>query len=83
MKNKTLIPVLITITLASLIFGGYEYFRGNEIQAKYEEAIVDVEDATTRLEKANEQLEAALAESEKHRKMAEEALAELNKSKSK
>jgi len=81
--NKTVSYVLIAVATASLIFGAYEYNRANTVsaewQSKYEEALIDVEEATSRLEQTKEELEKALVESEKHRKMAEEALAELNK----
>jgi exonuclease VII small subunit len=87
MNNKTVTYVLIAVAAASLLFGLYEYKRANDLstewQLKYEEALIDVEEATTRLERTKEDLEKALAESEQHRKMAEEALAELNKQKGK
>lgn len=85
MNSKTVTYVLIAVAVASLIFGAYEYKRANDIsaewQTKYEEALIDVEDATTRLDQAKQELEKALAESEKHRKMAEDALEELNNKK--
>lgn len=85
MNSKTVTYVLIAVAVASLIFGAYEYKRANDInaewQAKYEEALLDLEDATTREAQANDKLKVALEESEKHRKMAEDALEELNKKK--
>jgi hypothetical protein len=85
MNSKTVTYVLIAVAVASLIFGVYEYKRANDInaewQAKYEEALLDLEDATTREAQANDKLKVALEESEKHRKMAEDALEELNKKK--
>ena len=87
MNNKTITYVLIAVAAASLIFGLYEYKRASDVsaewQAKYEEALIDVEEATSRLEQTKEELEVALQKSEEHRKMAEEALAELNKQKGK
>jgi hypothetical protein len=87
MNNKTVTYVLIAVAAASLIFGFYEYKRANDLsaewQTKYEEALVDVEEATTREAQLNEKLKAALEDSEKHRKMAEDALAELSKQKGK
>lgn len=87
MNNKTVTYVLIAVAAVSLIFGAYEYKRANDLstewQAKYEEALIDVEEATTREMQANEKLKVALEESEKHRKTAEDALAELNKQKTK
>lgn len=85
MNSKTVTYVLIAVAVVSLLFGAYEYKRGNDInaewQAKYEEALVDLENATTREAQANEKLKVALEDSEKHRKMAEDALEELNKKK--
>lgn len=81
--NKTVTYLLIAITAASLIFAGYSYNRANTIQIKYEEALVDVEEATVRLEEAKQKLEVALKDSEEHRKRAEDALAELEKHKAK
>jgi hypothetical protein len=85
MNSKTVTYVLIAVAVASLIFGVYEYKRANDInaewQAKYEEALLDLEDATTREAQANGKLKVALEESEKHRKMAEDALEELNNKK--
>jgi len=85
MNSKTVTYVLIAVAVISLVFGAYEYKRANDLdaewQAKYEEALIDVENATTRETQANEKLKMALEESEKHRKTAEEALAELNKKK--
>jgi hypothetical protein len=49
---------------------------------KYEEALIDAEDAGQRLEKMKEDLEKALKESEDHRLQAEAALQELQKRKS-
>lgn len=88
MNNKTTTYLLIVVTLASLLFGAYSYNRASTIEseveqwkAKYEEALVDVEEATTREQKAKEELEKALKDSEEHRMKAEEALAQLEKNK--
>jgi exonuclease VII small subunit len=68
---------LIVALIASLASNFYIYSHAKTVEGKYEEALVDVEEATTRLEQAKVALEKALKESEEHRIMAEEALAKL------
>lgn len=75
--NKGLTYFLIVALVASLASNFYIYSHAKTVEGKYEEALVDVEEATSRLEQAKVDLEKALKESEEHRKMAEEALAKL------
>jgi exonuclease VII small subunit len=75
--NKGLTYFLIVALIASVASNFYIYSHAKTVEGKYEEALVDVEEATTRLEVAKLDLEKALKESEEHRKMAEEALAKL------
>lgn len=88
MKTNTFSIVLIVITCASLIFAAYTYNQASETEseilvwkAKYEEALIDTEEATTRIETMREDLEKALKESEIHRTRSEQALLELQKHK--
>ncbi len=88
MKTNTFSIVLIAITCASLIFATYTYNQVSETEdeilvwkTKYEEALIDTEEATTRIERMREDLEKALKESELHRIRTETALLELQKHK--
>jgi multidrug resistance efflux pump len=90
MSSKSVNWILVVLTVASLAFGVYQYNRSNQLtkktiewKSKYEEAIIDMEDAHNRIEKMEENVQKALRESEEHRKMAEVALAELQKRKGK
>lgn len=80
--------ILIALTVVSLGFGAYQYSRSNQLvketvewKSKYEEAIIDMEDANNRIEKMTEDVQKALKESELHRKSAETALLELQQHK--
>lgn len=88
MNSKTTTYVLVFLLIASLVFAFYTYDRARKLdseksewQAKYEEAIIDAENAAQREEKLKEELQKALQDSEMHRKQAEDALAELKKHK--
>ena len=77
MISKGLTYFLIVMLMASFATNFYIYSHAKTVQHKYEEALIDVEEATSRLEQAKVDLEKALKDSESHRKMAEEALARL------
>jgi exonuclease VII small subunit len=85
--NKGLTYLLLVVLIASLAANVYLYDHSKDLdkewKGKYEEALIDVEDATTRLEETRVALEKALKDSEEHRKMAEEALAKLESGKKK
>jgi hypothetical protein len=88
MNTKSLNLVLILITIVALSFGGYQFYKSSsfvketsEWKSKYEEALIDMEEANKRIEIMKEDLEKALKESEEHRIKAEEALLELQKHK--
>ena len=90
MNNKTTFNILVGITAASLVLAAYLYFQTdsiksetNEWKAKYEEALIDMEEANKRIELMKEDLEKALKDSEEHRLKAEQALEELQKHKRK
>lgn len=90
MNNKSTTVILIAATVLSLVFAGYQTMSSNALKAettewrsKYEEALIDMEEANKRIELMREDLEKALKESESHRLSAEQALQELQKHKSK
>jgi exonuclease VII small subunit len=83
MISKGLTYFLIVALIGSIAANFYIYSHAKTVEHKYEEALIDVEEATTRLEEAKVDLEKALKESEEHRKMAEEALAKLEAGKKK
>jgi hypothetical protein len=81
MNFKITSYVLIVLLAGSLAFGFYMKKEASEHEAKYEEAIIDAENAVAREKKLEEKLMEALNDSEMHRKQLEAALAELQKSK--
>jgi exonuclease VII small subunit len=85
--NKGITYLLAAALVVSIGFNFYIYNHASSIDKewkdKYEEALIDVEDATTRLEETRVALEKALKDSEEHRKIAEEALEKLNAAKPK
>lgn len=83
MMSKGLTYFLIIALIGSIASNYFIYSHAKTVEHKYEEALVDVEEATSRLEEAKVELEKALKESEEHRKMAEEALAKLESGKKK
>jgi benzoyl-CoA reductase/2-hydroxyglutaryl-CoA dehydratase subunit BcrC/BadD/HgdB len=88
MTSKPITLLLAVVAVAALAFGVYTQNKVSKLseemtmwKTKYEEALIDAEDAGQRIEKMKEELEAALKESEKHRAEAEAALQELQKRK--
>ena len=88
MNSKFITTMLAGVTILSLAFGIYNYSKASKLEreteewkTKYEEAIVDAEEAGERIEKMKEELEAALKESQKQRDIAIMALEEAQKKK--
>lgn len=88
MNSKLTTYVLAILLVGALIFAVYSYTKVSRLEeemkvweTKYEEALVDAENAAQREERMKEALEKAFAEAEKHRIEAEAALAELQKKK--
>lgn len=88
MNNKSTSLILVIATLLSLTAAVYQYYQTNSLKketvewkAKYEEALIDMEEANKRIELIREDLEKALKDSEDHRLKAEAALLELQKHK--
>ncbi len=88
MNTKPINLVLIVLTVVSISFGGYQYYKTSSLmeettgwKSKYEEALIDMEEANKRIETMKEDLEKALKDSEEHRLKAEAALLELQKHK--
>ncbi len=81
MNSKLTTYILVTIVVVLAGFAYYSTSQVNELkresavwQEKYEEALVDMEEAFKRLEEKDNQLKAALVEAEKARETAEVAL---------
>ena len=90
MNNKSIPTILGFVAVLSLALAGYQYYRTSTLESetiewklKYEEALIDMEEANKRIELMKEDLEKALKDSEEHRLKAEEALEELQKHKRK
>lgn len=88
MNSKFVTTTLAGVTILSLAFGMYSYSKASKLEreteewkSKYEEAIVDAEEAGERIEKIKEQLEAALLEANRQREVALKALEEAQKKK--
>ncbi|MFZ2906410.1 MAG: hypothetical protein WAZ98_09420 [Cyclobacteriaceae bacterium] len=88
MNSKMTTYLLGFFLLVSLVFAFYSHDKAekldaekSELQTKYEEAIIDAEEAGQRIEKMREELEKTLSDSERHRQQAEDALNELQKRK--
>ncbi|MDL5047346.1 hypothetical protein QQ054_15110 [Oscillatoria amoena NRMC-F 0135] len=88
MSSKFITSVLIAVTILSLAFGFYSYNRSskleretNEWKLKYEEALVDAEEAGQRLERLNEQLQAALEEAKRQEALAVKAMEDAQRKK--
>ncbi|QOI96676.1 MAG: hypothetical protein HRU69_03865 [Flammeovirgaceae bacterium] len=89
MNSKFVTTILAGVTILSLAFGIYSYSKASKLEretaewkAKYEEAIVDAEEAGERIEKMKEALERALQEANRQRDVAIKALEEAQKKKS-
>lgn len=89
MNSKFVTTILAGVTILSLAFGMYSYSKASRLERetvewkeKYEEAIVDAEEAGERIEKMKEQLEVALKEAQVQRDLAVKALDEAQKKKS-
>lgn len=81
MNSKLTTIILLVLFLAAAAFGFYQHNRAAALESKYEEALVDMEEAYKRLEEKDLELqstlklaEAAREEAERHRLLAEEAL---------
>jgi Fic family protein len=90
MNSKFVTTLLAGITILSLAFGLYNYSKASRLEReteewklKYEEAIVDAEDAGERIEKMKQQLEEALKVAQAERDKAIEALQEAQNQKKK
>lgn len=88
MNNKSILLVLIIATVLAITAAAYQFYQADalkketvEWKAKYEEALIDMEEANKRIELIREDLEKALKDSEEHRAKAEAALLELQKHK--
>jgi multidrug resistance efflux pump len=88
MNSKFVTTILAGVTILSLAFGVFSYSKASRLEreteqwkAKYEEAIVDAEEAGERIEKMKEELEAALQEATRQRDIAVKALEEAQKKK--
>lgn len=88
MNSKFVTTILAGITILSLAFGVYSYSRASRLEreteqwkSKYEEAIIDAEEAGERIEKMKEELEATLKIAEQQRDMAVKALEQAQKKK--
>jgi predicted PurR-regulated permease PerM len=84
MNNRTLTLILAVVALASLSFAFYANSQRAKLENdatvwkdKYEEALIDMEEANKRLVEYEDKLKIALIESEKHRQQAEQALKDL------
>jgi endonuclease V-like protein UPF0215 family len=89
MNSKFVTVLLAGITILSIAFGFYNYSKASRLEReteqwklKYEEAIVDAEEAGERIEKMKEELEVALKEAQQQREIAIQALQEAQKKKS-
>ncbi len=89
MNTKTLSFLFALIALLSSAFAIYAWNRMRQLEketenwkAKYEEAIIDAEEAVERIDKMEKELEAALQAAEQQRQQALEALEKLQKNKS-
>ncbi len=81
MNSKLTTIILLVLFLAAAAFGFYQHNRAAALESKYEEALVDMEEAYKRLEEKDNELKVALdraqvarLEAEMHMKRAEEAL---------
>jgi hypothetical protein len=81
MNSKLTTIILLVLFLAAAAFGFYQHNRAAALESKYEEALVDMEEAYKRLEekdnelkRALDQAQAARLEAEMHMKQAEDAL---------
>jgi benzoyl-CoA reductase/2-hydroxyglutaryl-CoA dehydratase subunit BcrC/BadD/HgdB len=90
MNSKPVSIALLSVAVLSISFAFFQYSKSDSLvkeniewKTKYEEALVDMEEANKRIETMKEDLEKALKESETHRKSAETALLELQQHKSK
>ena len=87
MNSKLTTYILVAIIVVLAGFAYYSNSQVNELKKeatvwkeKYEEALVDMEDAFKRLEEKDNQLKAALIQAEQAREAAEEALLAAQKS---
>ena len=84
MNSRLIAIVLGLLLVGALAFSYYSYNRLNHLekeitnwQKKYEEALIDMEEAYKRLEEKDVELKAALTEAEEQKAVAENALKEL------
>jgi benzoyl-CoA reductase/2-hydroxyglutaryl-CoA dehydratase subunit BcrC/BadD/HgdB len=90
MNSKTVSIALLAIAVLSVSFAVFQHVKSDSLvkeniewKTKYEEALVDMEEANKRIETMKEDLEKTLKESEAHRMKAEAALLELEQHKGK
>lgn len=88
MNSKTLNIVLGILLVSALAFSFYSNSHSTKMKGevenwekKYEEALIDMEEAYKRLEDKDKELKNALEEAKKQKQIAEESLKELQKSK--
>jgi hypothetical protein len=88
MNSKFVTTLLAGVTILSIAFGLYNYSKASRLEReteqwklKYEEAIVDAEEAGERIEKMKEELEVALTIAQQQREMAVQALQEAQRKK--
>jgi len=88
MNSRLTTIVLSVLLLASLAYAVYTSSQlvsmNTEVEVwkdKYEEALIDMEEAFKRLEEKDNEVKALLVEAEKQRTRAEDALVELQKQK--
>lgn len=80
--NSKLTTIILSVLLICTL--GYSYYSYNKLsqlsaesknwQSKYEEALIDMEEAFKRLEEKEVELEKALEEAEKQKEVAESAM---------
>ena len=83
MNSKITTYVLVALLIAASVFAFYQRDQAAQHEAKYEEALVDAENAVQREEKLKKALEAAEKDCEQKLKQAEDALAQLQATKKK
>jgi hypothetical protein len=88
MNSKLTTIVLGLLLVGSLAFSYYSYSQLSHMaievdtwEKKYEEALIDMEEAFKRLEEKDTELKAALKLAEEQKAVAEDALQELQKQK--
>ncbi|MCI0750756.1 MAG: hypothetical protein L0Y35_02870 [Flammeovirgaceae bacterium] len=88
MNNRSITILLALVSIASLAFAFYANSQKSKLErdaiewkSKYEEALIDMEEANKRLVEYEDKLKIALIEAERHRQQAEQALKDLESKK--